>query len=346
MASPSSPSPFAVDKTPPSAPSGQAVSVCPDPATGARELGRLVRRAAARAIAERGSFTLVLSGGSLVDALASSLDDVDDGGGGGGGAGCEKEKAAAAAASSSHDGSKWHAFWADERLVPGDSPDSNAGGAKAFLEKVMFFFPGWWCFGVASRRRKFCRRKLTLSVLSLSLSPFPPKRRRQAGIPKENVHALADPPAPCPHEAAKEYEERLRALPREVLPVDKESGGMPVFDLVLLGVGPDGHVASLFPGLPAVDVPAETGSWVVGVEGSPKPPPLRISLTLPAITAAREILIVAFGAGKKEIVGEALLSRAGGESSPPNLLPVQRVKGARWLIDAAAAQGLGVEEKE
>ena len=68
--------------------------------------------------------------------------------------------------------------------------------------------------------------------------------------------------------------------------------------------------------------------------------------TLPAITAAREILIVAFGAGKKEIVGEALLSRAGGESSPPNLLPVQRVKGARWLIDAAAAQGLGVEEKE
>ena len=122
----SPPSPFsAVDKTPPSAPSNQTVSVCADPATGAKELGRLVRSAAARAIAEKGSFTLVLSGGSLVDALASSLDEGDGGEG-------DDEKACAP----SHDGSKWHAFWADERLVPGDSPESNAGGAKAFLEKV------------------------------------------------------------------------------------------------------------------------------------------------------------------------------------------------------------------
>ena len=118
-----SPSPFAVDHTPPSAPSNQTVTVSPDPATGARELGRIVRKAASRAIAEKGSFTLVLSGGSLVDALASSLDNDDDSD--------EKLKA-----SLSHDGSKWHAFWADERLVPGNSPDSNAGGAKAFLGKV------------------------------------------------------------------------------------------------------------------------------------------------------------------------------------------------------------------
>ena len=122
----SSSSSLAVDKTPPSAPSGQTVLVCPDPASGARELGRLVRRAARRAIAERGSFALVLSGGSLVDALASSLDGGDDGGDGDGGE----------APAASHDGARWHAFWADERLVPGDSPDSNAGGARAFLEKV------------------------------------------------------------------------------------------------------------------------------------------------------------------------------------------------------------------
>jgi len=121
--SPSS-SPFAVDRTPATAPLGQTVSVAPDPATGAKELGRLVKRAAARAISERGSFTLVLSGGSLVDALASSLDG-DDGGDDG-----DDET------SPPHDGSKWHAFWADERLVPGDSLDSNAAGARAFIAKV------------------------------------------------------------------------------------------------------------------------------------------------------------------------------------------------------------------
>ena len=313
------------------------MSVCSDPASGAKELGRLVRQAAARAIAERGSFALVLSGGSLVDALASSLDDDDDGGG---------EKAP-------RDTSKWHAFWADERLVPGDSPDSNAGGAKVFLEKVSNF-GGCYSRVVGAREKERerereieeekreqekgrVRRKTNLSLLPLSL-PF----QRQTGIPKANVHALADPPAACPHDAAKEYEARLRALPRGVLPVDGESE-MPKFDLVLLGVGPDGHVASLFPGLPAVDVDAASGRWVVGVEGSPKPPPLRVSLTLPAIASAREILIVAFGAGKGDIVREALVApgKEGEEAGPSSpLLPVQRVEGARWLIDAAAARGL------
>lgn len=167
-------------------------------------------------------------------------------------------------------------------------------------------------------------------------------KKTQAGIPKENVHALADPPAPCPHDAAKEYESRLRSLPREVLPIagdDKdEKSAMPSFDLVLLGVGPDGHVASLFPGLPAVDVPASEGKWCVGVDNSPKPPPLRISLTLPAINAAKKVLVVSFGAGKAAIVRDALCSSSGDADAP--LLPVQRVKGARWLIDQAAAEGL------
>jgi len=112
---------------------------------------------------------------------------------------------------------------------------------------------------------------------------------------------------------------------------------MPVFDLVLLGVGPDGHVASLFPGLPAVDIPEPEGKWVVGVENSPKPPPLRISLTLPAINAAKKVVVVSFGAGKAAIVREALCSNKGEGGA---LLPVQRVQGARWLIDSAAAEGL------
>ena len=97
------------------------------------------------------------------------------------------------------------------------------------------------------------------------------------------------------------------------------------------------------PGVATVDVDAASGRWVVGVEGSPKPPPLRVSLTLPAIASAREILIVAFGAGKGDIVREALVApgKEGEEAGPSSpLLPVQRVEGARWLIDAAAARGL------
>lgn len=186
------------------------------------------------------------------------------------------------------------------------------------------------------------KEKLTLSF-SHFITRTHTHHKKKAGIPKENVHALADPPAPCPHEAAKEYESWIRSLPIEILPVGGEEGKMPVFDLVLLGVGPDGHVASLFPGLPAVDIPASGGSWVVGVENSPKPPPLRVSLTLPAITSAKEVVIVAFGAGKGDIISKALTP--GGSKSEP-LLPVQRVKNARWLIDAAAAKGLEEEQKK
>ena len=114
------------------------------------------------------------------------------------------------------------------------------------------------------------------------------------------------------------------------------TGPVPVFDVLLLGVGPDGHVASLFPGLPGVDV---TGASVVGVTGSPKPPPLRTSLTLPAINGAEQVWCVVSGAEKADAVARALSEegRAVGD------LPASRVTGARttlWLLDAEAASQL------
>jgi 6-phosphogluconolactonase len=105
---------------------------------------------------------------------------------------------------------------------------------------------------------------------------------------------------------------------------------LPHFDLLLLGVGEDGHVASVFPEHPA----AYESRPVVAVRGAPKPPPVRISLTLPAINTAEEVWLIATGADKADAVGMAL-SGAG-----PVQLPAAGVGGVSrtlWLLDQAAA---------
>jgi 6-phosphogluconolactonase len=114
----------------------------------------------------------------------------------------------------------------------------------------------------------------------------------------------------------------------------EDHGPVPTFDVLMLGVGPDTHVASLFPELPAV---RETERTVVGVHGAPKPPPTRISLTLPAIRAAREVWLLAAGEDKAKAATIAL-SGAG-----EVLAPAAGAYGRRrtlWLLDAAAASQL------
>ena len=111
-------------------------------------------------------------------------------------------------------------------------------------------------------------------------------------------------------------------------------GGVPEFDVVLLGVGPDGHVASLFPGHPGS---FERDRSVIGVHGSPKPPPLRISLTFPALNRAQEVWLLAAGEEKAPAVAMAL--SASGEVQ----VPAAGVHGTRrtiWLLDGAAASDL------
>jgi 6-phosphogluconolactonase len=106
---------------------------------------------------------------------------------------------------------------------------------------------------------------------------------------------------------------------------------VPEFDVLLLGVGEDAHVASLFPEHPAVH---ERDASVIGVRGAPKPPPTRISMTLPSLCAARDVWFLVSGADKASAVGFAL-SGAG-----PLQAPAAGVSGTRsttWLLDRDAA---------
>jgi 6-phosphogluconolactonase len=108
---------------------------------------------------------------------------------------------------------------------------------------------------------------------------------------------------------------------------------MPRFDLILLGVGEDGHTASLFPDHP---LPAETKAWVAPVLDAPKPPPIRITMTLPLLNNSRNVVFVAAGPGKADIVSKVLNPQIQKQQ-----LPVQLVNPSdgefQWFIDRAAA---------
>ncbi|MDT3396060.1 6-phosphogluconolactonase [Streptomyces sp. B1866] len=153
-------------------------------------------------------------------------------------------------------------------------------------------------------------------------------------VPVDPARVRPMPAADGPHgggveEAAEEYAAELAAAARP-----ENHAAVPSFDVVLLGVGPDAHVASLFPELPAV---RETERTVVGVRGAPKPPPTRVSLTLPAIRAGREVWLLAAGEDKAKAVTIAL--SGAGEVQAPAAGAYGRRR-TLWLLDRTAAAGL------
>lgn len=126
------------------------------------------------------------------------------------------------------------------------------------------------------------------------------------------------------------------ALAYEQLLAANAAPGQPVpnFDVHLLGMGPEGHINSLFPDTPAV---LETTRMVVPVEDSPKPPPQRITLTLPAIARSREVWLMVSGAGKADAAAAAI----GGAA--PVAVPAAGAIGQQttlWLLDEDAAAKL------
>jgi 6-phosphogluconolactonase len=152
----------------------------------------------------------------------------------------------------------------------------------------------------------------------------------RVGIPAANVHAM---PA-----SDGEFGDDLDAAAlayEHVLAANAEPGEpTPYFDVHLLGMGGEGHINSLFPHTPAV---RETDRMVVGVADSPKPPPRRITLTLPAIQRSREVWLIVSGAAKADAVAAAV----GG--ADPDEVPAAGAVGRDatvWLLDEDAASKL------
>ena len=136
-------------------------------------------------------------------------------------------------------------------------------------------------------------------------------------IPEANIQAMPSTADGELLEASKAFGERLESK-------------SPVFDIVLLGLGADGHVASLFPG----SKPIEFGSWLVAELDSPKPPQQRISLSYEALSSAKQVWFLVAGADKAPAVSRVF----DGDD-----LPATKVTGkelTKWYMDQAAASGI------
>jgi 6-phosphogluconolactonase len=155
-----------------------------------------------------------------------------------------------------------------------------------------------------------------------------------AGVPQERVHRMEGELGP--EEGAERYARALRGrVPAEMegpagtRAVD-DGGALPALDVIVLGIGPDGHVASLFPGAPALD--ASPQAVCLPVRDSPKPPPERITLSLAVLRAARACVLLATGAGKADAVTAML-------AEPSPHVPASLLRRGRLsvIVDDAAA---------
>ena len=178
---------------------------------------------------------------------------------------------------------KLYLFWGDERYVPVDHPDSNAGMAKrAWLDHVP--------------------------------------------IPADHIFITPTTEADPAH-AAQRYEADLKAAFAPLQP--RAEDGFPVFDLVWLGMGDDGHTASLFPHTAALGV---TDRWVALGNKGDEP---RITFTVPLINHSRRVMVVAAGASKQAALAQVFSATAADLAYPIRM--VRPTGTLDWLLDADAA---------
>ena len=259
------------------------VQVYADNATTTDAVARALLAASVSAVEAHGHFAVAISGGSALGVLTVAAALVASG-----------EEAGA-------DWSKWHVFFADERVVPLTDADSNFKAAS----DAFFSSPG-------------------------------------VAIPREHVYTIAESLGVV--QTAAEYEMRMASLPLDVLPrEDGDSTSIPRLDYVLLGCGPDAHVASLFPNRP--EVADRAGRWIVPVENAPKPPPSRVSFSMPLINEARKVGIIVMGYNKSEAMQRVLEV-----SALPGALPAQMVRPRDgelvYYLDTQAASDLRHTEWE
>jgi len=132
-----------------------------------------------------------------------------------------------------------------------------------------------------------------------------------------------------PENAAEDYEIKLKSLNCAV-----SDDGFPRFDLLLLGMGPDGHTCSLFPNHPLLE---ERAKVVAHITDSPKPPPERVTLTYPVLNHAKNVIFVSTGDGKKDVL-EKILKNNDSNFPATRVSPING--NLTWILDEAAASKL------
>ncbi|CAN7936984.1 unnamed protein product [Ixodes hexagonus] len=195
------------------------------------------------------------------------------------------------------------------------SGGSLVGMLAGVLPDVKTDWSKWRFFFCDERVVPFADADSTFGCYKAQLMP-------QLGLKEE--HFVVIDPALSAEQAAMDYSSKLSKYFGETLPE---------FDLLLLGMGPDGHTCSLFPGHKVVE---EKGRWVAEVTDSPKPPPCRVTLTLPVLNNARLAVFPISGREKADTVLKVLHPGVG-----ETLLPAARVKPSKgdviWLLDSGAA---------
>ena len=149
-------------------------------------------------------------------------------------------------------------------------------------------------------------------------------------IPAGNVHAMAASDGMFGDDLAAAADGYARVLSE----LAENGSATPLFDVHLLGMGGEGHINSLFPHTAAV---LETRRMVVGVGDSPKPPPRRITLTLPAVRRSRQVWLVVSGEAKADAVAAAV---SGADPADGPAAGAIGIEATLWLLDAAAARRL------
>jgi 6-phosphogluconolactonase len=206
---------------------------------------------------------------------------------------------------------KVHLWWTDDRFVPPDHPLSNVKIANDVL------------LNIAHRSGESGTGGLPGDVVT--------GRTGGAPIPIDQIHPFETNAAIAgghdPDWCARAYAEDLRADGP-----DTNDDGWPVFDLMLLGVGPDGHILSVFPGSPTFD----RAEWALGVPAPThvEPHVARVTLNPAIVPAAAELLVVTSGADKAEMLRAVLRGERDDRALPAQLA---RRPGATWIVDEAAA---------
>ncbi len=185
-------------------------------------------------------------------------------------------------------------------------------------------FSKWEIFFADERAVPLDHQDSNYALLKAELLDKIPER-----MGKPTVHTIDPNHLDDTQELADQYEKLLvRSF------ASRDSVKLPIFDLILLGCGPDGHTCSLFPGHALL---RETDAWVAPIEDSPKPPPRRITLTLPVVTHAVKVAFVATGAGKKDILKKIFEE---GNGLPCALVNEGCGERCSWFTDSAAVDGV------